>query len=135
MKQLFLFLLLVVCLPGWSQPMLNSEYPDVLKSLRKNDAYSKIREEVSADGSKTIYATMENGELHKWFFHDNQVIQYTILCDKDSVNLYISLMNKNFVRDEQYQWSDYSSGYRTFWHLYKSGDYFFITATLFDIEI
>lgn len=135
MKNCIFFLLVLISATGFSQPMLGKDREFVLKTIREDEDLSRLTEGTASDGSHYIVAFNSENDMLKWSISQGVVQQYLMVIHPANLNKYIIFMNKYYVQDQTYQWSDYSSGTRVYWHLFESGSFFELVASWYDLEL
>jgi hypothetical protein len=135
MRNYFLFILvMLVSMAGITQPMLGSGRVEVMKMIEANPNLHDVVEDLSSDGSPFIAVINGSDDVLKWFFNGGVVDQYMVVMDADDVNTYVKLLNREYVFDGAYQWSDYSTGRRIYYHMLTIEKYYMLTVTWYDLN-
>lgn len=122
----------MLCVNGYSHPNLGKGRSVVIQDIIDLE-YHGMKDGLSPSGTPYVSAYTASGDLVKWFFQGGVVDQCVVVMDGDDLNGYISYLNANYVHDSSFQWSDYSTGERTYYHLKSSGEFFDLIVTLYDL--
>ncbi len=134
MKTIYMAIFVVLIgMSGYAQPMLGKKKAEVISTIKANRDYTDFKEELTNDGKTSLHVTNEVGDAVSWILENGSVIQYVVIIDPSIVNKIVSQYNSKFTRDEDYQWSDYATGTRIYYHIIKTGPYFAIVVTFKDL--
>lgn len=133
MKKLFTIVMFLFYVAGYSAPWLGFTRTELISAISgSNLIYQK--DGVADDGSPYVMAFTEDGDVAYWYFSEGTVFQYHLIIDNDDLNTYVSILNKKFVKEEEWQWSDYSYGIRWYYHILRSGEYYVLVVSYNDIK-
>ena len=125
MRKMLIVLLLMIMSIGYGQAMLGGDRSDVMTTLNTPEKhYHNIKEGLTDSGHPYICALNKYGDLFGWIFDAGKICEYAIIVDNDNINGYIEVLNKNYVREKTYQWSDYSGGTRIFWWIIANDKFY-----------
>ena len=109
---------------GYSQSMLGDTRSEVISSIKSNDHLRGLNEGFTKSGYPYITVLNRDDDMLQWIFDSGVVSEYIIIIDSDDLNGYIESLNKHYVREKSYQWSDYSSGTRIYWWIAASDKFY-----------
>ena len=132
---MLLILFIFLTLSGLSQPMLGADRNSVLNMIHDDFSLAILADGHTASNTPYISAGSKSGEVFKWFFMDGKVDQYMVIFDADDINTVISVFNRDYAKDEEYQWSDYSTGRRIYYHIVRIDKLYSAIVTYYDLDL
>jgi hypothetical protein len=129
-KYLMLAMVMLIGITSYCQNALGDTKAEVFKALIVNPNMSNPTETKSQDGTPMITAKTKANQLVSWYFNsDGIAYEYHLEVFLSDLNTYISWMNKTFVKDKDFQWIDYSTGYKEYGAILKARDHYYIVVT------